>query len=368
MKLFCVGLNYRTADIEARERFAGHRETERLLRELACREMLLLATCNRVEVYAACERDIASEAIARCLCTGGEVPSPTDLISFYRHEDLECARHMFRVTSGLDSMVVGETEILGQTKRAYKNACNSGQAGALLHRMCQQAFRVAKQVRTDTQIGRGSVSVGSVAVDLAEKIFADLRGRKVLVLGAGETSEKTLRALSARGVSDLRVSNRSPQRAEQLAEELGGIAVPFATWVEQCREIDILISSTSAGAHLLTPALLESMLQDRFNRPLFVIDIAVPRDIAPEVNAIDGVYLYDIDSLRSIAEEALELRRQQFAAAELMIDASVNEFCRRISPLFEPKGSDRHSTDRTGISSGFEIARTSSGESVAAAE
>lgn len=368
MKLFCIGLNYRTADIETRERFAGHSETGRLLGELECSEMLLLTTCNRVEIYAASEREIASETIARCLCTSGETPSPTDLVSFYRHEDLDCARHMFRVTAGLDSMVVGETEILGQTKRAYKNACRSGQTGAFLHRMCQQAFRVAKHVRTNTQIGRGSVSVGSVAVDLAEKIFADLRGRKVLVLGAGETSEKTLRALSARGVSDLRVSNRSPQRAEQLANELSGIAIPFATWLEQCREVDILISSTSAGAHLLTPALLGPMLHDRLDRPLFVIDIAVPRDVAPEVNDMDGVYLYDIDSLRSIAEEALEMRRQQFAAAELIIDESVDEFRRRISPLLATKEGGWHCGAHSETTPRIEISRATQGQPVTAAE
>src|SRR5438445_9409912 len=195
-------------------------------------------------------------------------------------------------------MVVGETEVLGKTKGGYEMARARGHTGPVLHRLCQRGFRVAKQVRTATEITRGSVSVGSVAVDLAEKIFGDLRGRKVLVLGAGETSEKTLRALSARGVLDLRVSNRSPQRAEELASELEGIAVPFATWLEQCREIDILISSTAAETHLLTPPLLVPILRDRTDRPLFIIDIAVPRYVAPDVHAFDGVYLYDIDSLQ----------------------------------------------------------------------
>ena len=223
-------------------------------------------------------------------------------------------------------MVVGETEILGQAKRAYENARASGSAGPLLHRLCQRAFRVAKQVRSKTQVTRGPVSVGSVAVDLAGKIFGDLRGRKVLVLGSGETSEKTLRALASRGVSDLRVSNRTPARAEELANQMEGIAVPFATWLEQCREIDILISSTAAETHLLTPPLLTPILRDRADRPLFIIDIAVPRDVAPEVNELDGVYLYDIDSLQEIASESLELRRQQLLAAEAIIDEHVADF------------------------------------------
>jgi glutamyl-tRNA reductase len=223
-------------------------------------------------------------------------------------------------------MVVGETEILGQAKRAYADARASGNAGPLLHRLCQRAFRAAKQVRSKTQITRGPVSVGSVAVDLAEKIFGDLRGRKVLVLGAGETSAKTLRALASRGVSDLRVSNRTPARAEELANELEGIAVPFASWLEQCREIDILISSTAAETHLLTPPLLVPILRDRADRPLFIIDIAVPRDVSPEVNEFDGVYLYDIDSLQEIASESHERRRQQMAAAEAIIDEHVADF------------------------------------------
>jgi glutamyl-tRNA reductase len=192
---------------------------------------------------------------------------------------------------------------------------------------------VAKQVRTRTEITRGSISVGSVAIELAEKIFGDLRGRKVLVLGAGETSEKTLRALASRGVSDLRVSNRTPARAEELAQELEGMAVPFSNWLEQCREIDILISSTAAETYLLTPQNLTPVIRARMDRPLFIIDIAVPRDVAPEVNELEGVYLYDIDSLQTIADETLELRRQQFAAAETIIDEHVADFARQIGRL-----------------------------------
>jgi glutamyl-tRNA reductase len=326
MNFFCFGLNHHTAPIEARERFAGHARSPAVLRDLGCSEVLLLTTCNRVEIYAAAGANIANEEIAESLRINDEPSSKNDLEAFYRKENAECARHLFRVAAGLDSMVVGETEILGQAKRAYADARASGNAGPLLHRLCQRAFRAAKQVRSKTQITRGPVSVGSVAVDLAEKIFGDLRGRKVLVLGAGETSAKTLRALASRGVSDLRVSNRTPARAEELANELQGIAVPFATWLEQCREIDILISSTAAETHLLTPPLLVPILRDRADRPLFIIDIAVPRDVAPEVNEFDGVYLYDIDSLQEIASESHELRRQQIAAAEAIIDEHVADF------------------------------------------
>jgi glutamyl-tRNA reductase len=223
-------------------------------------------------------------------------------------------------------MVVGETEILGQAKKAYALAREEGRAGPYLHRLFQRAFRVAKQVRTHTHITRGAVSVGSVAVDLAEKIFGALHDRKVLVLGAGETSERTARALVSHGVADLRIANRSEERATGLAALVGGCVIPFASWENQCREIDILISSTAADEPILTRDGLEPMLGDRLDRPLFIIDIAVPRDVAPEVNEMEGVYLYDIDSLQSIAEQSLTLRKQQIAAGDKIIAEHVVDF------------------------------------------
>jgi glutamyl-tRNA reductase len=213
----------------------------------------------------------------------------------------------------------------------------------------QRAFRVAKQVRSTTDITRGAVSVGSVAVELAVKIFGDLRERSVLVLGAGETSERTARALSSRGVTDIRVSNRSFERAENLAASVRGRAVAFDDWTQQCREIDILISSTSADEPLLTPQLLAPMLRSRADRPLFIIDIAVPRDVAPEVNEMEGVYLYDIDSLQSIAEQSLAMRRQQMAAAEKIIADHVTDFAARFggrdsaAPSLSPRALARES-------------------------
>src|SRR5438045_1325655 len=226
-------------------------------------------------------------------------------------------------------MVIGQTEILGQAKKAYENARSSGNAGPLLHRLFQRAFRAAKQVRSNTDITRGAVSVASVAVDLAVKIFGDLRDRSVLILGAGETSERTARALNSRSVSDIRVSNRSLERGRILAELVNGRAVSFEDWTQQCREIDILISSTSADEPLVTPELLAPMLRSRADRPLFIIDIAVPRDVAPNVNEMDGVYLYDIDSLQSIAEQSLAMRREQMAAAEKIIADHVADFATR---------------------------------------
>src|SRR5712691_10815411 len=329
MNLFCVGLSHHNADVETRERFAGNPETDYALRGSGCAEALLLSTCNRVEIYVASEKRVSTDEIARCLVRESD---PHHFAPpFYRYENEKCAQHLFRVTSGLDSMVVGETEILGQAKKAYESARKSGAAGPYLHRLFQRAFRVAKQVRTRTEITRGSVSVGSVAVDLAEKIFGDLAGRKVLVLGAGETSERTSRALVTRGVTDLRVSNRSLDRARELARLVDGRAIAFDDWREQCREIDILITSTSSEAPLLTPENLGPMLCNRIDRPLFIIDIAVPRNVDPSVNKMDGVYLYDIDSLQSVAQQSLALRRQQVAAAEAIIAEHVADFGKLIS-------------------------------------
>ena len=343
MNLFCVGLSHHNADVEAREYFAGHVESDRALRNCGCNEALVLSTCNRVEVYAASEKRVSTDEIARCLVRddGPHCFAPP----FYRYEGEKCAQHLFRVTSGLDSMVVGETEILGQAKKAYEAARATGVAGRYLHRLFQRAFRVAKQVRTHTEITRGAVSVGSVAVDLAHKIFGDLQNCKVLVLGAGETSERTIRALVSRGVADLRVSNRSPERGEALALAVNGRAIAFEQWLGQCREIDILITSTSSEVPLLWQEKLAPMLRERIDRPLFIIDIAVPRDVAPDVNALDGVYLYDIDSLQSIAEQSLATRRAQVAAAEQIISQHVAEFDEMITrELNCPAQSSEHPT------------------------
>lgn len=329
MNLFCVGISHHATDVETRERFVGNAEVDCVLRNSAgCTEALLLTTCNRVEVYAAAPQHVPTAEIAQCLSRNidslqGESPE------FYRHEAAACVQHLFRVASGLDSMVLGETEILGQAKKAYEAARKSGSAGAHLHRLFQRAFRVSKQVRTHTDITRGSTSVGSVAVDLAEKIFGDLRARSVLLLGAGEASERTARALISRGVTNLLVSNRSAERADQLASQVNARRVLFESWQDHLRNIDILITSTASESALLHRDTLAPLLADRANRPLFIIDIAVPRDVDGSVSELDGVYLYDIDSLKSIAEQSITLRREQIAAAEKIIDEHVREFVSR---------------------------------------
>ncbi len=338
MNLFCVGLSHHTANVEMRERFVGHAAIDRILREeVGCTEALFLTTCNRVEVYAASEQAIPTQRIAQCLLAKGMMAADDEMEAFYRHEAQQCVQHLFRVASGLDSMVLGETEILGQTKKAYAAARESGAAGPFLHRLFQRAFRVAKQVRSRTGITRGAVSVGSIAVDLAEQIFGHFETRKVLLLGAGEASERTARALIKRGVRDLRVANRSPERAEALAALVKGTAVPMEQWEAHCREVDILISSTASATPIVTREKLAPLLHDRLDRPLFIIDIAVPRDVAPEVDKMEGVYLYDIDSLQSIAQQSLALRRQQVAAGEEIIARHLDDFNAWFVALREPR-------------------------------
>ena len=220
-------------------------------------------------------------------------------------------------------MVLGETEILGQLKQAYALSHHHGHTGARLNKAFQRAFHVAKHIRTHTNIQRGSVSVASVAVELAEKIFSSLNGREVMVIGAGDTSEKTARALLSRGARSIIVANRTHDRAVALAKELGGRAVPFGDWAADFQKIDIAISSTAAPHHILDRARLEPLMKLRQHRPLLLIDIAVPRDIDPEVNFLENVYLYNIDDLQAIADDYLRLRKEEIARCEAIIAEKV---------------------------------------------
>ena len=227
--------------------------------------------------------------------------------------------HLFKVACGLDSMVLGETEILGQLKKAYDLALQSGHTGGRLNKAFQRAFNVAKHIRTETNIQRGSVSVASVAVELAEKIFSRLSDRDVMIIGAGDTSEKTARALLSRGARSILVSNRSHDKAVALAAEFGGRAVPFEAWADEFANVDMVVSSTSAPHYILDRAKLEPLMKLRRNRPLLLIDIAVPRDIEPEVNFLEDVYLYNIDDLQTIADDYLKQRQEEVARCEQII-------------------------------------------------
>lgn len=327
MNILCAGLNHELAPVEIRERFAvGTHELPGVLDKLRRIDgnagAVVLSTCNRVEFYAAtiCPvRALGSLHDWLTDRTGLRVP-------LYEFHTPASVRHLFRVACGLDSMVLGETEVLGQIKQAYARATESGAASRHLHRLFQHAFRVAKTVRSQTRITSGATSVGAVAVELARKIFGDLATRKVMILGAGEMGERTARSLQSRGVRSVIVSNRTFDRAAALAEDIGGLAIHFEHWEKHFEEIDILIGSTGAPHPVLTKEKLAPLLRPRRERPLFIIDLAVPRDVSPEVNELEGVFLYDIDSLQDIARESMEIRKQEILACESLIETEVAGF------------------------------------------
>jgi glutamyl-tRNA reductase len=325
MPIVVVGLSHHTAPVTVRERFsfpeAAIPQALQKLRDTgSVHEAVILSTCNRVELYAVTDLDDAgSFSVLREFLHGYHGMEDNRDESVYSFSEPFSLEHLFKVASGLDSMVLGETEILGQLKKAYQLALAHKQTGGRLNKTFQKAFNVAKQLRTDTSIQRGSVSVSSVAVELSEKIFNTLADRTVLVIGAGDTSEKAARALVSRGVTDIVVTNRSFERSEALAKDLGGRALPFDQWDTEFDRIDIAISSTSAPHYLLDRNKLLPMMKRRRNRPLLLIDIAVPRDIDPDVNYMDNVYLYNVDDLQSIANGYMKQREEESARCEGII-------------------------------------------------
>lgn len=329
MEILCFGLSHHTAPIELRERFAVPDSqlgevSATLARQPGVSEAVIVSTCNRVEYYVAAESAPAGfEAVHRFVAGRGVSPEGP---AFFQMPMEDTLRHLFRVVCGIDSMVLGETEILGQVKKAYAAAQNGEATSRYLNKLFQRAFNVAKEVRTQTNITRGSVSVGSAAVELAERIFGRLAACKVMILGAGETSEMTAGALQVRGVRTIFVANRSHERAVALAARMGGKALSFDAWLPEVADVDILIGSTAAPHHVLTHAQLAPVMRQRPDRDLFCIDLAVPRDFDPAINGIEGVYLYDIDSLQQIADNSMAVRRQELTVCEGMIERHVAEF------------------------------------------
>ena len=246
-----------------------------------------------------------------------------DTSPFFRHQREEAARHLFSVVSGLESMVLGETEIFGQVKDAYAAAQQAGGTARVLNKLFQHSFRVGKMVRNTTDIQRGATSVGSAAVELAEKIFGDLKESRVMLLGAGEMSRRCAQSLQSRGARGIVVSNRSHDRAIELAAEMSGSAIHFEQWPAEAAQVDVIISSTSAPHTVIHPEQIVPAMRRRRGRPLFIIDIAVPRDVEPGVNDIEGVYLYDIDALEAIAGETRARREQEIVRCRQIIDAQV---------------------------------------------
>lgn len=330
MEILCLGLNHRTAPVEVRERFAvGSAKLGEAANELVAlaeaTEGVVISTCNRTEFYLAADDaraafDLVETRLAEKIQVDSNVAA-----HFYRKERSEAARHLCRVVSGLDSMMLGETEIFGQVKQAYQSALEAGATGATLNKLFQRAFGVGKKVRTETSIQEGSTSVGNVAVDLAEKIFGHLKHSEVMILGAGEMSRVTAQSLVSRGAKSIFVTNRSFERAQELAAEMGGSAVRFDDWQRILERVDVVISSTGAPHAIVHRADVEKARRARKYRPLFFIDIAVPRDIDPAVGEIEEVYLYDIDTLEQLAEEARSRRQLQIEQCERIIEVELGK-------------------------------------------
>jgi glutamyl-tRNA reductase len=329
--LFVFGLSHKTAPLEEREALAFPRDTmaETLLRlraEAGLQEAMILSTCNRVEIYARSDQDAAPDAVAAFVSAFHRRPLEEVARLTYCLTDADAVRHAFRVASSLDSMVVGEPQILGQVKEGYRAAEQAGTLGSALNALRNRTLAAAKRARSETGLGSGAVSVSHVAVELARKIYGELRDKNVLLVGAGKMSELAARRLVEGGARATVVVGRTLERAAELASALGGRAAPLDALRDELAVADIVISGTGAPGTVITLPDVEAARGARRGRPLFLIDIAVPRDVEPQVARLPGVFLYDLDDLRSVADANLRERRKQAAAAEALVEKEAREF------------------------------------------
>jgi glutamyl-tRNA reductase len=337
MALLALGINHKTAPVEVRERvaFAPELLTEAMLaaRDFAnLEEIAILSTCNRTELYCSAGLE-GTRALLEWLGEYHQLDPDELQKCSYAFWDEEAARHMMRVASGLDSLVLGEPQILGQLKSAYSLSQENGHVNAGLGRLFQQTFSVAKQVRTDTAIGENPVSVAYAAVSLAQHIFSDLKRSKALLIGAGETIELVARHLSQAGVQDITVANRTLSRALTLAEEFNGKAILLGDIPEALGDADIVIASTASQLPILGKGAVETALKKRKHRPIFMVDIAVPRDIEAQVAELDDVYLYTVDDLKEVIEENQRSRENAARQAEEIVEVGAHDFMRQLRSL-----------------------------------
>jgi glutamyl-tRNA reductase len=330
-------MSHRSAPVEVRERVAfppcaGRSFLRRLKDEGVVSEAVLLSTCNRTEVYSVVEEEGARARVLDLLAEDRGVERASLEQDTYWLTDAEAVRHLYRVASSLDSMVVGEGQILGQVREAYRAATEEHCAGQILNRLFHTSLRVGKKIRSETGIGDSPLSVPRVAVKLAEEVFGDLAGRRALVLGAGDMSELVVKHLKDRGVADLLIANRTPERARLLAERVGGRAVAFDALTAELPEVDVVVSSTGSGEWVVQSETVAGALEAR-SEPLFFIDIAVPRDVDPVVQTLGSVYLYDIDDLQAVVERNAEGRQDAAEEGEAMISPAVLEFTGWLSTL-----------------------------------
>ncbi len=339
MPILVVGLSHKTAPIEIREQlaFAPHQwgeVAEKLEQYQEIQEKVILSTCNRVEMYARVEDvHLGKERIIQFLCDYHGLPLRALSSYLYSYSESEAVRHLFRVASSLDSMVVGETQILGQVKEAYSLAKAYGMVGGILNQLFEKSFSVAKRVRTETRIAENAVSISSTAVELAKKIFVDLQERVAMLIGAGEMAELAAQHLLQNGVKALLVCNRTFERAVSMAERLHGDAIRYEHLFTYLETVDIVISSTAAPHPILKKSDLQEVIRRRRQKPMFLIDIAVPRDIEPEVNEISNIYLYDIDDLQNVVEANIRERQREAVIAEEIIKREVAAFQRWLEEL-----------------------------------
>jgi glutamyl-tRNA reductase len=331
MNLIVIGLNHRSAPVEVRERLAFPKSqmgeaTCQLLGAAALHEAAIVSTCNRVEIYAvAGDVPEASAGMRKFIHEYHRLANSVDP-HLYEFSNKECVTHLLEVTCGLDSMVLGETEILGQVKDAYEAAQQAGATGPVLNRMFQKTFSATKNIRTNTAITRGSTSVASVAVDLAGKIFRDLSKCTVMVIGTGTMSEATAKALHSRGAGQILVCSRSHERGMELAAQFKGRAIGYDDWPREFAGVDIVIGATTAPHPILTKEKLVPLLDGRESRPLFLIDIGVPRDMDRSCGDVEDVYLYDIDDLQQIAQQNVAAREREIATCREMIGHHAGNF------------------------------------------
>jgi glutamyl-tRNA reductase len=332
MRLLVLGVSHHTAPIDLRERLAFAASDlgealSALVRDPALGEVVLLSTCNRTELYATCTSlEDGHDAMAGFLATARAVPADDLRAHIYTRAEADAARHLFRVAAGLDSLVVGEPQILGQVKQAYASATDLHATGALLNRLFHTAFTAGKRVRSETELAEGAVSVSFAALGLARKICGDLKHASVLVVGAGEMAELTARHFAAQRPKRIVVCSRTPAHAEALASEVGGTVVPWTELDATLGQADVVVTATGATTPILTRPRVQAALRHRRGRPLFLIDIAVPRDVDPLVAGDDDVFLYNIDDLQSVINESLARRSSETTRAEAIVNQEVEKF------------------------------------------
>ena len=334
MSIVLVGLNHKTAPVEVRERLAFTDEAcadslRALVDGEVVREGLIVSTCNRVEVLATStgrKGADAAERLSRFLSTVRSVPVEAFSGHLYTHADEAAVRHVFRVASSLDSLVVGEPQVLGQVRHAYSLAVEAGTAGRVLHKLIHQALHVAKRVRNETGIAASAVSISYTAVELGRKIFGSLKGATVLLVGAGEMAELAAHHLSGAGASRVLVANRTYETAQRLAVKFGGEAVEFAALEEHLASADIVICSTGAREYIITTEMAERARQSRRNRPAFFIDISVPRNVDPAVAKLGNIFVFDVDDLEAVVASNIREREREAERAELIVESEVMQF------------------------------------------